>query len=242
MQRTPDPLQSPQASASTNSAIRACDSVVDGISQETAAESRGGDVSCSDSQIVEFIERTHQRTGELIRRAVYATCPTFEAPRDHRHLQKWTACRGCARWYAARAKDLNAGKGAFCSNRCCADHAARTGKFAGAKNPRWLGGVSTDNMRYRRRAIERWPEHEAARKKLNYAVRAGHVAKLPCEVCGSLKSNGHHEDYGKPLVVIWLCRPCHDAEHARLKQREVESPEPAPIATEWSWRGKARPL
>jgi hypothetical protein len=116
-------------------------------------------------------------------------------------------------WFATPKRDPRR----FCSSACCGVAAAASGKFKGERNPRWLGGVSNDNMRYRRRAREKWPEHERARRKVAYAVKHGHLVKLPCERCGAAESNGHHEDYSKPLVVIWLCRACHDAEHAKLR-------------------------
>lgn len=47
-------------------------------------------------------------------------------------------------------------------------------------------------------------------------LRNGWIIKGPCEHCASLKVQGHHEDYTKPLAVIWLCRRCHTKEHQRL--------------------------
>ena len=32
-----------------------------------------------------------------------------------------------------------------------------------------------------------------------------------CKAVGPVE--GHHEDYDKPLDVIWLCKPCHTAVH-----------------------------
>ena len=33
-----------------------------------------------------------------------------------------------------------------------------------------------------------------------------------CSSCGKLcKAEGHHEDYSRPLEVIWLCRKCHSS-------------------------------
>jgi len=52
------------------------------------------------------------------------------------------------------------------------------------------------------------------------AVRNGSLIPGPCEICGKTKTTkttktlAHHEDYSKPLDVIWLCSRCH-AEHHR---------------------------
>jgi hypothetical protein len=52
----------------------------------------------------------------------------------------------------------------------------------------------------------------------HYAIRLAQLARqqgklIPsptCQFCGELKTvDGHHEDYAKPLEVIWLCEKCH---------------------------------
>lgn len=43
--------------------------------------------------------------------------------------------------------------------------------------------------------------------------KAGRLVKLPCQVCGSLKAQAHHEDYSKPLELIWLCKTHHEERH-----------------------------
>lgn len=62
-------------------------------------------------------------------------------------------------------------------------------------------------------------EKDKARAKLRYAVTKGEVIKPEhCESCGNKRRlEGHHEDYSKPLVADWLCRPCHTHRHGRLK-------------------------
>jgi len=59
----------------------------------------------------------------------------------------------------------------------------------------------------------RYPEKEAARKILQYAVRRGEVIRKNCEVCGSKYSQGHHDNYTKPLEVKWFCSLHHTEYH-----------------------------
>jgi len=67
------------------------------------------------------------------------------------------------------------------------------------------------------------PEEKALRRHCREiwrtARKRGKVVQQPCVRCGSAKSEGHHEDYMKPLEVVWLCRPCHTEEHTRLRRK-----------------------
>ena len=47
------------------------------------------------------------------------------------------------------------------------------------------------------------------RSHANTYLRRGKIQKENCIKCGSVNSQMHHEDYDKPLDVIWMCRPCH---------------------------------
>ncbi len=44
---------------------------------------------------------------------------------------------------------------------------------------------------------------------LNNAIKRGEVIRQPCEICGNIKSQAHHEDYTKPFEVRWLCNIHH---------------------------------
>ena len=59
------------------------------------------------------------------------------------------------------------------------------------------------------------PEKTGARKKFNKAVLSGKITRPDdCSLCGvKCLPEGHHEDYSKPLVVVWLCHPCHCTTH-----------------------------
>jgi len=61
--------------------------------------------------------------------------------------------------------------------------------------------------------------HEAYKAYIQ-ALKDGSLIRQPCEVCGSLHSEGHHTDYSKPLEVQWLCRKHHKQEHARIRNAE----------------------
>jgi hypothetical protein len=51
------------------------------------------------------------------------------------------------------------------------------------------------------------------------AIRKGFLVRMPCIKCGKEKSEAHHEDYDKPLEVMWLCTPCHKQRHKELKTK-----------------------
>ncbi len=59
------------------------------------------------------------------------------------------------------------------------------------------------------------PEKNRARCLINYHVRSGNIERLPCEVCGDVKSQAHHKDYSKPFDVVWLCDKHHKELHVR---------------------------
>lgn len=56
----------------------------------------------------------------------------------------------------------------------------------------------------------------AAHNAVARAVKAGKLDKRPCQRCSAPKAIAHHEDYDKPLDVVWLCQPCHKQRHKEL--------------------------
>lgn len=64
----------------------------------------------------------------------------------------------------------------------------------------------------------KYPEKDAARGILGHAVRDGKVARSNrCERCDvSCVPHGHHEDYYRPLDVVWLCPRCHGERHREI--------------------------
>jgi hypothetical protein len=66
---------------------------------------------------------------------------------------------------------------------------------------------------YNRKYKVKHPEKNKARIQLSLAIKQGKIKRQPCIVCGNKNSHGHHEDYSKPLEVIWLCRKHHEELH-----------------------------
>ena len=57
------------------------------------------------------------------------------------------------------------------------------------------------------------PVKASAQRRARYAIKIGKIKKLPCKRCGSKNVIAHHENYRKPLVVIFLCRAHHREIH-----------------------------
>ncbi len=68
-----------------------------------------------------------------------------------------------------------------------------------------------DRERGRNETIER----RRVRNQVRDAVKRGDLVREPCEECGAMPTEGHHDDYSRPLDVRWLCVRCHGLEHRR---------------------------
>jgi hypothetical protein len=90
-----------------------------------------------------------------------------------------------------------------------------------AEDPSHIKRLDSDGWRKRTDDSRRRAANAA-----HIALRAGVIARQPCEVCGKegseVMQNGqrrgivqmHHDDYNKPLDVRWLCRKHHRSWHA----------------------------
>lgn len=70
-------------------------------------------------------------------------------------------------------------------------------------------------------------EKMRARLAANNALRDGKIDRMPCASCGLYGEEMHHEDYAKPLDVIWYCRKCHTRLHVQrgdLKAHVEDTP------------------
>lgn len=57
-----------------------------------------------------------------------------------------------------------------------------------------------------------------AHDKVRQAILKGNLQRQPCEKCNTTdKVEAHHEDYSKPLEVMWLCDAHHKERHKFLR-------------------------
>jgi ribosome-binding protein aMBF1 (putative translation factor) len=84
---------------------------------------------------------------------------------------------------------------------------------------RYLRRIKDPEEREKRNLYHRWYkdnkplEHKAHQMVANHLYRKG-LNKEKCELCGSNRSiHAHHEDYHKPLSVMWVCCVCHRKIH-----------------------------
>jgi hypothetical protein len=65
------------------------------------------------------------------------------------------------------------------------------------------------------------PEKRKAHSITNNALRSGTINRHPCCVCGN-KAQAHHEDYSKPLEIIWFCSRHHADRHIEINEERLK--------------------
>jgi hypothetical protein len=127
----------------------------------------------------------------------------------------------CGRVFFARRTDLKRKPtaGRFCSRRCLssANAALVHARYpqTGASNFNFKGWASLNKRAYVDRFRAKYPEKARAHDLVKNALEAGRLVKPShCADCHHEKFlHSHHEDYSRPLDVVWLCVQCHRARH-----------------------------
>lgn len=97
--------------------------------------------------------------------------------------------------------------------------------------PHRKAGVAERAHRYQEQAKiareiykERYPQRRKAHNIVNNAIRDGKLKVKPCERCNfAFGVQAHHEDYDKPLDVMWLCTECHGERHREINAERRRS-------------------
>jgi len=71
-------------------------------------------------------------------------------------------------------------------------------------------------MKQQRKNRGLFPGKNKARQAVLREIKTGRLVRQPCEACGN-KSEAHHPDYRKPLLVNWLCQRHHRELHNKQK-------------------------
>ena len=84
-----------------------------------------------------------------------------------------------------------------------------------AKNPNRQKAMSAISNAWRQEDKRRSQCHSAVAR----AIKSGELVRQNCERCKNENSLAHHEDYDKPLMVNWLCQPCHKQRHKEINSK-----------------------
>jgi hypothetical protein len=64
-----------------------------------------------------------------------------------------------------------------------------------------------------------------AHQDVSYAIQTKRLIRQPCERCGTTEHVvAHHEDYSKPLEVVWLCKKHHKERHMEIDRENKTKP------------------
>lgn len=87
-------------------------------------------------------------------------------------------------------------------------------------NARAKAYYSTDEgfASHKRSNTKTWDKYrykQTAREAVAMALKTGRLVKPDkCEICAYQgRIEGHHNDYSRPLAVVWVCTTCHSQNH-----------------------------
>ena len=87
---------------------------------------------------------------------------------------------------------------------------------------RWIRDNKDAHRAAQRKYLAKNKKKKQANQKINNGIRDGKVKRPDtCDDCGkTCKPQGHHEDYDKPLDVVWVCTRCHGKRHQTIEREE----------------------
>lgn len=59
------------------------------------------------------------------------------------------------------------------------------------------------------------------RNSTRRAIISGRILRQPCEICGDVQVEAHHDDYSKRLEIRWLCKRHHTDLHRPVSQEAL---------------------
>ena len=96
-----------------------------------------------------------------------------------------------------------------CNAERCRGYRTRLGVILKERRKSWAYA----NLSHKEKRERNLPGSRAG-NALYWHKKQGRVEEMPCVVCGATSHiHGHHEDYSKPLDVLWLCPKHHVGLH-----------------------------
>jgi hypothetical protein len=126
-------------------------------------------------------------------------------------------CKQCTKNDVSKHRELNIEKVRAYDRRRGLTKERKLKNSERSKEIRLSGDVDAINRlnECNRRYAEKYPLKKKAKAAVRSALKSGKLLKMPCQVCGNEKVHAHHEDYAKPLDVVWLCVQHHEDVHHR---------------------------
>ncbi len=116
------------------------------------------------------------------------------------------------------ATDVMAAKHAEAQKRYTQRHPERaraaTLRWRTGNRERHLATQRARSRRYRARDGQKSDLMNRVHHQVAVAKRSGDLVPQPCESCGSVDVVAHHDNYGKPLAVRWVCQKHHREIHS----------------------------
>ena len=99
--------------------------------------------------------------------------------------------------------------------RSCGVKVGNLKKYANKKNCKYKNcfkRTTVDYCRFHKKLVI--DRHKVkARWTVNNAIVSGRLKREVCRVCRDSKSEAHHPDHAKPLLIVLLCRKDHLTAH-----------------------------
>lgn len=191
-------------------------------------------LECSTSNVYTILRKFDLKTKDMRGEAVFVemVCPTCDKPFNFRKSKMGNQKKFyCSKW-CSRNKNLDIKTGKY---RCHYCNLLVSPDKMSANSPR-TRCLKCENIRVRglyprykdkivgrnKQKDAKNPERRFAWTELNKAINRGDIIKKPCQECNStVHVHGHHDDYSKPLEVIWLCPLHHRRHHKLLKGKGI---------------------
>ena len=128
--------------------------------------------------------------------------------------KNFSICRKCG--YKRIQKYVSGKRKGWICKRC--DQEYRRLPSTGDRTRKYWRNYRLKNMEKSRQTVKDWQEKnhtKTAAHSLGYrAIRDGRLVKKPCDICGDINVDAHHDDYSQPLNIRWLCKKHHGQQHA----------------------------